>query len=406
MENHQSKTPATGRIGVIDAIRGFAILGILFANIQSWSGYKFLPYDTLTTLPYYYLDSLFSSLQLWVIDGKFYAIFSILFGVGFGIQYNKNEANDGPFVKGYRRRLAFLLLFGVVHMLLWSGDILTLYALLAFVLVMLRKTPTPYLLPLSMVLLCWFLVSQFLHLQFAGPPETWTKLAHKHYPDMDPQKIVNAFAYGDWWNVFVTNLHNIYWRWLDFIPNGRVSRVLGLFVLGFYFARSGYFVNQAHRFRWIVVYGAIGLLLTYGAIITNANISYWATDISSLLAKALLVAAQVTLALCYMSILAFLYQSKRLNRFLWPLALIGRTAFTNYLLHTVIGMSIFYGVGFGLFGSLGLAQLWLLALVIYSAQVLVSSLWLRYFRQGPVEWLWRCLASTKWTPNRKSKSLK
>ncbi|MDB4470918.1 DUF418 domain-containing protein [Deltaproteobacteria bacterium] len=406
MENNQSKAHATGRIGVIDAIRGFAILGILFANIQSWSGYKFIPYDTLITLPYYYLDGLFSTLQLWVIDGKFYAIFSILFGVGFGIQYNKNETNDGPFVRGYRRRLAFLLLFGLLHMLLWSGDILTLYALLAFVLVMLRKTPTPYLLPLSMGLLCWFLISQFLHLQFAGPPETWTKLAHKHYPDMDPQKIVNAFAYGDWWDVFTTNLHNIYWRWLDFIPNGRVSRVLGLFVLGFYFARSGYFINQAHRFRWIVIYGVIGLLLTYGAIITNANISYWATDISSLLAKALLVAAQVILALCYMSILAFLYQSKLLNQFLWPLALIGRTAFTNYLLHTVVGMSIFYGVGFGLFGSLGLAQLWLLALVIYSVQVLLSSLWLRYFRQGPVEWLWRCLASNKWTPNRKSKSLK
>jgi uncharacterized protein len=124
------------------------------------------------------------------------------------------------------------------------------------------------------------------------------------------------------------------------------------------------------------------------------------------LAKALLVAAQIILALCYMSVLAWLYQSKLLNQFLWPLTLIGRTAFTNYLMHTVVGVTIFYGVGFGLFGSFGLAQLWFLAFVMFSAQVLASSVWLRYFRQGPVEWLWRCLASNKWTPNRKSRSVK
>lgn len=390
-----------GRIGVIDAIRGFAILGILFANIQSWSGYKFLPYETITTLPYFYLDGLFNSLQLWVIDGKFYAIFSILFGVGFGIQYNKYEANDEAFIRTYRRRLSYLLLFGVLHSLLWSGDILTLYALLAFVLVMLRKTPIPYLLPLAITLLCFFLLSQFIHLQLAPPVDDFTRLAHKHYPDMAPQLIVNAFAFGNWDDVFMVNLHNIYWRWLDFLPNGRVSRVLGLFVLGFYLSRSGYFIHQAHRFRWIFIYGVIGLLLTYGAIATRGNIAYWATDYIDLLAKALVVGAQVIMGLCYMSILAWLYQSQWLNKLLLPLTLIGRTAFTNYLLQSVIGVLLFYGIGFGLFGSLGLAQLWLLALVIYSCQVVISSLWLRYYKQGPVEWLWRCLTAKQWPANRR-----
>ena len=81
---------STQRIHVIDAIRGLAILGILFANIQSWSGYRFIPIADIMALPYSELDGLFYRLHLWIIDGKFYAIFSMLFGAGFGLQYLKN----------------------------------------------------------------------------------------------------------------------------------------------------------------------------------------------------------------------------------------------------------------------------------------------------------------------------
>jgi uncharacterized protein len=85
-----SQVAKHNRIGEIDVIRGFAVLGILFANIQSWSGYKFIPHELIADLPCYSLDPMFNVLQLWIVDGKFYAIFSMLFGVGFGNQYNKN----------------------------------------------------------------------------------------------------------------------------------------------------------------------------------------------------------------------------------------------------------------------------------------------------------------------------
>ena len=126
---------AAGSIQVIDAVRGFAVLGILLANIQSWSGYKFLPFEYIEQLPGYSWDHYFNLLHHWLVDGRFYSIFSILFGVGFGIQYVKHRDDQPPFIGMYRRRLAFLLLFGVTHALLWSGDILTLYALLAFAMV-------------------------------------------------------------------------------------------------------------------------------------------------------------------------------------------------------------------------------------------------------------------------------
>ena len=167
-ENSVGK-PVDNRLHIIDAIRGLAILGILFANIQSWSGYRFIDLSEIETLPLYHLDALFLQLHYWWVDGKFYAIFSMLFGAGFGLQYIKNQSNQPPFIHRYRRRLCFLLLFGVLHALLWSGDILTLYALLAFVLVMLRNLPVERLLPLATLLLCAFMLSQVAMLILAEP---------------------------------------------------------------------------------------------------------------------------------------------------------------------------------------------------------------------------------------------
>jgi uncharacterized protein len=112
MTTRQERAAPTGRIEIIDAIRGLAVLGILFANIRSWSGYRFIPLTEIESLPAYHLDGLFNSLHYWLVDGKFYAIFSMLFGAGFGIQYLKNQQNQPPFIKKYRRRLGLLLLFG------------------------------------------------------------------------------------------------------------------------------------------------------------------------------------------------------------------------------------------------------------------------------------------------------
>ena len=155
-----TQQPGSGRIEVIDAVRGAAVLGILFANIQSWSGYKFIPLEMIAELPFYNLDEVFNAIQWWLIDGKVYAMFSLLFGVGFGLQWNKYENDAERFLPMYRRRMFFLLLFGLLHALVWSGDILMLYALLAFVMIELRRVPTQWLIPLTIFLLSFFLLPQ------------------------------------------------------------------------------------------------------------------------------------------------------------------------------------------------------------------------------------------------------
>lgn len=389
------------RIHVIDAIRGLAVLGILFANIQSWSGYKYITYEQIAALPYANLDSLFYSLHLWIVDGKFYAIFSMLFGAGFGLQYLKNRERMDSFLPVYRRRLSLLLLFGLIHALFWSGDILTLYALLAFLMVLMRDLPVQRLLYGAIALLAFFAIPQCLVLYFGPEMPPASELAHKVYPDLSSQQVVSALGSGNWSEVFAVNLHNLYWRWLDFLPNGRISRVLGFFMLGFYLARTGYFIHQVNKVRWILIWGLAGVSLTALAFGMQANITRWATGEMDLIAKLVLVAGQATLALAYMSVLGVLYENSVGRIILHPLTLIGRMAFTNYLMQSAIGITIFYGVGLGNVGTLGLAQLWLLALAIYTGQVLFSSLWLQFFRQGPVEWLWVCLTKKRFTTNRK-----
>ena len=396
-----SAPPAKNRIHIIDAIRGLAVLGILFANIHSWSGYKFIPLGSIEALPLYQLDSFFLQLYYWLVDGKFYAIFSILFGAGFGLQYIKNQQDQPPFISKYRRRLSFLLIFGVLHALLWSGDILTLYALLAFVLVLLRNIALDRLLPLAIFLLCAFALVQVVMLLFGDAAVATPALAHKTYSDMTPQAITDSLGEGGWSDVFATNLHNLYWRWVDFLPNGRISRVLGCFVLGFYLARSNYFVAGIYDGKRLLVFLLLGFTATALARYTGTNMSRWAVSGTDVLLKIILVMGQLFLALAYVSLLAQVFRRPSGERLLFPLTLVGRMAFTSYLMQTVIGITLFYGVGFGRWGTLGLAQLWLLALIIYSAQVLLCSIWLRYFKQGPVEWLWGCLTVGQYSSNRR-----
>lgn len=397
-----SNPKAQGRIQVIDAIRGLAVFGILVANIQNWSGYKFIPFEAIESLALYSWDEAFSILHYWFVDGKFYAIFSILFGAGFGIQYVRKQDQMDTFLPVYRRRLFFLLIFGILHALFWSGDILTLYALLAFVLVALRDIPTQRLLPVSIFLLAFFAVPQTVMLNWGDPARAPAKVAHVNYQDMSAAELEEAFTGDSWGEVFATNLHNLEWRWRNYLPNGRISRVLGLFMLGFFLARSGFFVEGIYRWRNLALFFVFGLGLTAVARVTDTGMSRWAESGSEVGLKVVLVIGQVLLALFYMCCLAHVYRSSLGEKLLYPLTLIGRVAFTSYLGQSVLGVFIFYGIGLGLWGTLGLAQIWGLSLLLFAFQVAFAATWLKFFKQGPVEWFWACLTAGALKPNRRS----
>ncbi|NLR92049.1 DUF418 domain-containing protein [Flammeovirga agarivorans] len=406
MTKSQTIGPTTGkqRLGVIDALRGFAILGILFANILSWSLFKFNPFTTLETLPYFEENNILYSLLSFFIDTKFYSIFSILFGVGFFLQYDRQRDNQEAFLKVYKRRLRFLILFGFIHMLFWSGDILMLYGMMAFIFIQFRNMSSDKILKWSIGLM--FLaplaidaVVYFIAPGWMSPEES---LAKKTYIDQDPASVVAAFQSGNVLTAFKQNLHNVMWRWFDFLPSGRPFKVLGLFLLGFYLQSKNFFTVTGRSWKVFFSYAAIGTVLHLIGYQIGGSMAQFPSSLSDLGYKAVMVVGQVFLALSYASLLSLIYHTSFGEKLFMPLTSVGKMSFTNYLSHTFIGIVIFYGVGFGLGGHLNLAPIFAIAVLIYAFQVAYSYVWLKYFKFGPLEWGWKCLTYKKTFPLKNS----
>ena len=150
----QTIAPVAGknRLEILDIVRGFAIFGIVIANIQSWSGYKFVPFELLETLPFYDYNQTLKYLFMFFIDTKFYTLFSLLFGIGFYLQFNKYRDKQDSFMQTYRRRLGFLIMFGAIHSFFWSGDILLIYGAVGLVFVLFRNLEPKKILFLSIIL--------------------------------------------------------------------------------------------------------------------------------------------------------------------------------------------------------------------------------------------------------------
>ena len=384
------------RITSLDAIRGLAIFGILLANIQSWSGYRFIELEDIPSLYGSALDDALYWGYQWLVSGKFYTIFCLLFGAGFWLQWQRKQGEAETWVPAYRKRLGWLLVFGLLHTVIWSGDILTLYALLGFVILMLRNLSTVSRRWLAGILLLWFMLPSFTMLMVAPGWPGVEQVAHKTYPSWAADDIVMVLTTGDLFEYLHLNLHNVAWRWYDMLPDGRISRVLGLFVLGGLLIESGFFSGWGGHVRTISIAAICGFSgLALNQILGGSAGDQWPVAPQQVFAKACSVVGQLGVAIMYMGIL--IRGDQRLQGWLrapinW-LAKIGKTAFTCYISQTLIGLLLFSV--FDLAGSVGLGALWLIAVVIYCGQVVLAQWWLSRFRMGPVEGLWRRLSEPK-----------
>ena len=379
------------RIEVLDIIRGFAILGIVIANIHSWSGYKYISFDVLSTLPYYeYNDTLRYFFNMF-IDTKFYTLFSMLFGVGFYLQFHKFRADQAPFMKVYRRRLGYLMLFGFLHGLIWSGDILFLYGSVGFMLVLFRNVSHTKLLVYAILLYYSWLAYDFVFAEMFSEPITYASYAYKQYSDQSPEALTLVMQEGSIFEVWKQNLHNVYWRYYDFLPSGRVTKVLGIFMLGYWLMSIDYFRRYADSIKLLVLYAVIGIGMTYIALEIGGSMSKWSHSLKDVAYKSIMVTGQIFMAMMYVNLLSILYNKTFLRPIIDVFAPVGRMSFTNYLLHTLIGIAIFYNFAGDLWGTMGLVQITLVALSIYAFEVVFSYWWQKYFTFGPLEWVWRSL---------------
>ena len=397
-------TRAKDRVVFLDVLRGFALVGILFANILSWSGIKFLPFEDIMELGNVDTDKALYQYLKFFVDTKFYTLFSLLFGVGFYLQISKNL--DNPFFpRLYLRRLSFLFLIGICHALVWSGDILTLYALMGMILLALRKIPVQKALAVGLSLYFFpILLDVVFMYTFAGDLKELPKNALKVYPDMSPEEIVTAFQSQKLLMVFKVNLHNLIWRWYDFIPSGRPFKVLGLFFIGYYLYYKEFFTVHAKKWKFIIIFLSTGLFFTGITMFLQGSVAAFSRSWMEIFDKLIHEIGQLSLSLSYVCILSRLVSAyPKFFVFNW-LKNYGRMSLTSYLGHTFLGVIVFYPIiAWGYFGLLTLEQIYYFAFIMLATQLIYSNLWFLIYSFGPVEWIWRCATFGKWFPLKKKK---
>lgn len=402
----QSARPvaATERMEVLDVLRGVAVYGILLYNALAFSGYDFLSPAEQRALPLASLNRIGSFLVEFLIAGKFYSLFSFMFGVGFSIFIQRATVRGARAVALFKRRLAGLLLIGLVHTtFIWAGDILTTYAVLGFALI-------PFLNRDDRAVLRWAWIWVLAPIPIYVLLLALTQLVAPSPAGDAPlpavlQRALGAFAHGTYPAVVRGNLVFTAAGFIRRVALMFFPRVFGMFLLGLYAGRHNMFASAGeHRVlltRTLVWGAAIGLPLAFaGPFLGDSGAPRLPTPMG-LLYMTVETIATPALALAYGAAVCLAFM--RYPRLLAAFAPVGRMALTNYLMHSIVGVTLFYGIGFQLWGRVGPAVLLPGATALVLIQVAVSRWWLSRAAFGPAEWIWRTLTYGQRVPLMKAR---
>ena len=383
------------RIDSIDVLRGFALLGILAMNIQLFA----MPGAAYSN-PTAYGDLNGANLYVWVgsrlfADQKFMTIFSMLFGAGIVLMAGRAE-QSGNATRVHYRRMGWLLLIGLAHAhLLWAGDILFLYAVCGMLVYPLRRQSPRLLLAAGTAVVAVGSAAYFLggiSLPY-WPEEALRGFVDESWQPTQPVIDAEVAAYrGGWLDqapvrseqalVFETVVIAVWGGWR---AGGLMLIGMALFKLGVFSAqRSGRFYGALIAVAALLAipvesYGVV-LDFRYGwtpwSFFHGSQFNYWPS---------------IAVSLGYIGVVMLVCRNAALRQVTRPFATVGQMALSNYLLQTVICTTIFYGHGFGLFGSVERLGQFGVVVAVSAVQLIWSPLWLARFRFGPAEWVWRSL---------------
>jgi uncharacterized protein len=412
-------TPALGvatpvapqeRVALLDVLRGFALWGVCLANLEPWlAGYSGLSKTAKQALPTWRVDRVVDAFLSAFVHGRFIMIFSFLFGLGFAVQLLRAEARGADGTRLFARRIAAMFALGAVHAyLIWAGDITHIYAALAVPLLFVRRWPVRRLVAVGVALL---VVQPIAWMAFSALAPVFTNealspgAAYAVLGELRAHRLPQLYSGTSYLGILRGNraIHDAMLH--PWVSLGWAPELLGLFLLGLATGRAGLVSRiDAHRpawraaFGWSLVAGLVGFLpgLAISLLQVQARIP---ADVNGML-RVLRAIGQPAMSLAYVCGVVLLFQRPAWRRRLLALAPVGRMAYTNYLSQSVIGIAIFYGVGLGLYGKVGPALLVALSVAIISAQGAASRWWLRRFRFGPAEWVWRSLTYGRPQPMR------
>lgn len=395
---------------ILDLLRGLALMGIALANFPEFALWTFLSSDQQGAMTTADVDGAVRYVQFLLVDGKFYSIFSMLFGLGFALILMRHGR------RLFVRRMLILMVIGFLHLLfIWSGDILLLYAVGGLLLALSVGHSTAaalrgaggradWLLLTIAVLLILLPVgldalTEFCGIDFAGPfYAAWWRSAAEHGINEEnfASWLRDADDYGAMFDFLVQGAHERMW---EFVEGHRLPKVVGLFLLG-YLAGKHRLYTRLHQLplrRWLVVMLVVGLptSVLYACSATEGH--PWGLTVHSLL----YAVSVVPFALAMVCAVCLLYLRRPSAAVFTWLAAPGRMALSCYIGHSLIGIVLYYGLGFGLGTTMGLVYVELTALTAFLFQVLSCRLWLHYFRFGPLEWVWRMLTYGRRFPLKK-----
>ncbi len=424
------------RIKTIDMIRGFALLGILLMNIPGFgidgSMYKEILHATEKGKDYWTLATVTT-----FFEGSMRGLFSMLFGAGMILFTENKKDTPGGVTVGeyYYRRLLWLLLFGFLnaYILLWPGDILYFYALAGMVLFPFRKLSARWLIVLGFVAIGIGIVKEVWNWSDAresrklyneakanekdgqklteeqqGAVMKWDAIDRNNIPDTAKineslQKMRSGYGtvfmhlMPDNSNAEIWGAYHGIWDALCMMFIGMALFKLGLF--------SNKFRTSSYLMIALVGYGIgvpLGWLTFKGGYVPyfGSGLSIY-VDMWRLNPFTAIDFKRLFLALGHTGLIMLVYRSRIVPWLMRALANVGQMAFTNYLMQSLICSFFFYGYGFNNYHKLSFHQLYYVVLCIWIFQLIFSSIWLRFFRFGPFEWLWRTLTYWQWQPMKK-----
>lgn len=399
MSSRREPTPPSERIVSIDVLRGFALLGILLINVWVFA----MPEVTLSN-PTVYGDFSGANYAAWfashvLAEGKMISIFTLLFGAGV-LLFTENK--PGNAIGLFQRRNAWLLVIGLAHAyLLWYGDILVTYALCGFAVVYIREWPARTQISVGIALLAIISVSELAVAISVGEDAI---RAQWEPTTAALQSEIETYRSG-WLAQMDHRVPTSFRRQTSGFIGYSAWRVGGLMAIGMGLYKSGVLTNErsAREYRRLALAsGTFGFAMVLAGVwyITAAD---WSAG-AALYFRQFNHWGSLFVALCYVSGIMLFCRRWGEGIVAGALAAVGRTALSNYLLQTVLATLIFYGHGLGLFGSVSRVEMLGVVGVIWAVQLPLSVLWLRYFRFGPIEWLWRTATYGERQPLRKERS--
>jgi uncharacterized protein len=385
---------ATPRLDVIDALRGFAIVSIMLVhNLEHFD----LMY-TVQGLPAWMqvLDGWIWDSVFFLFGGKSYAIFSLLFGVTFFIQFYAREQRGEDFRARFAWRMALLFGFGVVNSMFYEGDILTFYAVVGLLLIPVARLGNAAV----------FAIACLLMFQ---PLEWLAFFEALQNPDVKPADLASWAYFGKTYTylagdslgaTWIGNLTNgklavINWTW----ESGRLFQMPALFMLGMLAGRTSLFVASPQSRRFWIRTLLVAALLFLPLFTAQSQLGQWIASEAMRRPLSVIASTWSNLALMLVLVSGFvlLFQSGLFTRALRLFMPLGKMSLTSYAMQSVVGSFIYYGYGLELYKVTGPTYCLLIGLALALLQGWFSVWWLKRHKQGPLEALWH---HATWTNRR------